>query len=89
MYPTWSADVVETLRAKNCNLAARLVVQSGQCAQQSGLAGAVVAEDGVELAAGKFRGDPAQRRETAKLLDQVRDCDDGDGGGFSQWAGFG
>src|SRR5208282_2130386 len=79
------ANVVKLAGAKNRDLAARGLVESRQSAQQGGLAGAVVAENGVKFSAGKFRGNAAQSRKTAELLDQVRDGDDGRG--FSQRVG--
>ena len=56
-------------------------LRPGEGAEQRGFAGAVVAEDGVEFAAGKFGGDAAQGGEASELLDQVRDGDDGVGVG--------
>ncbi len=67
------------LSAEDRDVAARRLVESCQSAQQSSLAGAVIAENGVEFPAGKLRGDAAQSGKTAKLLDQVRDSDDVDG----------
>ncbi len=83
--PNLLADVVELAGAENRDLAARWLVESRQSAQQSSFSGAVIAKNGVEFAAGKFRSHASQRRKPAKLLDQVRDCDDGGGSGFSQW----
>ena len=75
------ADVVKLAGAEDRDLAARRLVESGQRAQQRGLAGAVIAENGVEFPAGKFRGDAAQSGKAAELLDQVRDGDDVTGTG--------
>ena len=84
--PHLLADIVKFARPENRDLAARWLIQPRQRAQQRSLARAVVPKNGIELSARKFRGNPAQRRKTAKLLDQVRNCDDGGGGGsvFSQ-----
>src|SRR5208282_4898898 len=78
------ADVVKLPGAEDRDLAARGLVESCESTQQCSFAGAVIAENGIEFAAGKLRGNAAQRGKTAKLLDQVRDCDDVDGRGFSQ-----
>src|ERR1700675_2675083 len=75
------ADVVNLLDPEDRGLAARGLAEPCESAQQRGFAGTVVAENGVEFPAEKFRGDATQRGKTAKLLDQVRDSDDGDGGG--------
>jgi hypothetical protein len=75
------ADVVKFPGPKHRDMPARRLVESSQSAQQRSLARSVVAKNGIEFAAGEFRRNPAQRRKPAKLLDQVRDCDDG--GGFS------
>ena len=73
------ADVAKFAAPRMAIAAARRLAQSRQRAQQSSLARAVIAENGVELPAGKFRGDAAERGKTAKLLDQIRDGDDGAG----------
>jgi len=52
-------------------VAAGGMVQSGERAEQRSLASAVVAEDGVELPAGKFGSNAAQGSEATELLDQV------------------
>ena len=70
-------DVVKLAGSENRNLAARGLVESRQSTQQGSLAGAVIAENGVKFPAGKFRRDAAQGGKSAKLLDQVRDGDDG------------
>ena len=57
--------------AQDGNRAARGMRQPGQRAQQSGLPCPVVAEDDVELARVKVRGDPAQCGEPAELFDQI------------------
>jgi len=76
------ADVVKFAGAEDSDLSTRRLVEPRQSAQQCCFAGAVIAENGIEFPTGKFRGDAAQRGETAKLLDQVRDSDNGRG--FSQ-----
>jgi len=78
------ADVVKFSGAEDGDLAARRIVKSCESAQQRGFAGSVIAKDGVEFAAGKFGGDAAESGKTAKLLYEVRDGDNGRGGGFSQ-----
>jgi len=80
------ADVVKLAGPENRDLAAGRVVESCESTQQRGFTGAVVAENGIEFPAGKFRSNAAQSGKTAKLLDQVRDSDDVDGSGsvFSQ-----
>ena len=65
------ADVVKLVGPEDRDLAARRLAESGQSAQQCGFAGAVIAENGIELTAGKFRGDAAQRGKAAKLFDQI------------------
>src|SRR6266850_7722037 len=71
------ADVVKLLCTKESDLATGGLTESGESAEQSGLSSAIVTQDGVELSAGECGGDAAQRGETAKLLDQVGDGDDG------------
>lgn len=78
------ADVVKALRAEDCDLAARWLIEAGQRTKQSSFARAVVAEDGVELAPSELGGHAAQSGKAAELLDEVRDCNDRDGRGFSQ-----
>src|SRR5208283_1804561 len=73
--------------AENGNLAARGLRQAGQRAQQGGLAGAVVAENGVEASRVKFGGHAAQRGKASELLDDVVDGNGLDGGiGHRRWA---
>ena len=79
------ADVVKPPGAENRDLAARRLVESRESPQQGSFAGAVIAENGIEFPARKFRGYAAQSRKSAKLLDQVRNGDDGRG--FSQGVG--
>ena len=76
------ADVVKLLSPEDRDVAAGRLAEACQGAQQCSFARAVIAENGVEFPAGKFRGDAAQRGKTTKLLDQIRDSDDGDGGGY-------
>src|SRR6266478_839702 len=73
------ADVVKLFGPEDRDLAVRRLAESCQSAQQCSFAGAVIAENGVEFPTGKFRSDAAQRGEAAKLLDKVRDSDDGSG----------
>jgi hypothetical protein len=75
-------DVVKLTDPENRDLAIRRLAESCQSTQQCSFARAVIAENGVEFPAGKFRGDAPQRGKTTKLLDQIRDSDDGDGGGY-------
>ena len=75
------ADVVKFTYPEDHDVAARRLAESCQSTQQCSFAGAVIAENRVELPTGKFRGDATQSGKAAKLLDQIRDSDDGDGGG--------
>src|SRR5258708_9562605 len=77
------ANVAKPAGPKDRNLAARRLAESRQSAEQCSFAGAVIAENGIEFSARKFRSNSAQRSKTAKLFDQIRDSDDGDGRGFS------
>ena len=67
------ADIAEFTGAQNRDFTARGLVQSCERTQEGRFASAVIAEDGIEFSAGKFRGNTAQGRKPAKLLDQVRD----------------
>ena len=80
------ADVLKHVAPRIVILPAVGMIQARQRAQQRSLACSVIAEDGIELSAGKLRGNATQSGEAAELLDQVRDGDDGRG--FSQWLGL-
>src|SRR5580704_11389268 len=67
--PHLLADVVKLLSPEDRDVAAGRLAEACQGAQQCSFARAVIAENGVEFPAGKFRGDAAQRGKTAKLLD--------------------
>jgi vesicle coat complex subunit len=79
------ADVVKLTGPEDRDRAARRLIESCQSAQQCSFTGAVIAENGVKFPADKFGSDAAQSGKTPKLFDQVRDSDNGDGRGFSQW----
>src|SRR5882724_567105 len=70
------ANIVKFLRAENHDLATGGPVEACERAEQSSFAGAVVAEDAVELSAGEFGGDTTQGGEAAELLNQAGDGDD-------------
>jgi hypothetical protein len=76
-------DVVKLCGSKDGHFAARRVVESRECAEESGRAGTVIAENGLEFATRKFRSDATQGGKTAELLDQVGDSDGGDERGVS------
>ncbi len=63
--------------AENLDAATSRLHQSGEDAQECGLSGAVVAEDGVEPSRSEFGVDAAQRGKAAELLDHGGDGDYG------------
>jgi hypothetical protein len=81
-----SGDGANVFRAEHADGAARGSEQSGDDAQEGGLARAVFAEQNVEASGSEVGGDAAQGGEASEVADYVAN---GDSGGVPTFANYG